>query len=265
MTKKRAQKLSFVVPFASKAASGNWSRSCQLLEMGLQALLAIPLDESDISVVGHDLPSACGLIDGRRVKFVEVDFEAPDLTLRGDDLIQAKAKDKGRKVELGTKMVHASGADWVMFCDADDLVSRSLPEVCDFETADAIVLDAGWRWRYGAKELTRCSNFHRVCGTSMLIRLTQRNFPCWLGSGSEAVAESGHNVRADALQKAGAVVQRLKRPLAVYVVENGCNYYYDAQTASRGGLLRTVLRGLKERINTRPLSSALSNEFGLPM
>lgn len=257
--------LTFVVPLASRTVVRDWETSCRLLENSIQSLLSVPLANADVLVVGHEPPPGSAAIANSRVKFVAVDFAPPALTLVRDSDIQAKAKDKGGKVELGTKLAYSNGSEWVMYCDADDLVSRSLPEVCDFETADAIVLDTGWRWRYGAKELTRCSNFHRICGTSMLIRLTQRNFPCWLGSGSEAVAELGHNVRADALQKAGAVVQRLRRPLAVYVVENGCNYYYDAQTASRGGLLRTSLRGLKERINTRPLSSALSDEFGLPM
>lgn len=265
MIKKHPPRLSFVVPLAAEAASGNWGRSCQLLEMGLRSLLALPLDKADIKVVGHDFPSACSLINDRRVQFFPVDFEPPDSALKGEDLIQAKAKDKGKKVELGTKIAHASEAEWVMFCDADDLVSRKLPEVCNFETADAVVLDTGWRWRYGTKVLTRCRNFHRVCGTSMLIRLTQRNFPCWLGGGCNPVAELGHNARAEALQKAGAVVQILKRPLAVYVVENGCNYYYHSQTAAFGDLLQNVLRGFKNRINTCRISDALSSEFSLPL
>jgi hypothetical protein len=265
MSKKRAQKLSFVVPLASEAASGDWSRSCQLLEMGLRSFLALPLENAEVFVVGHDIPSQCGLIDHQRIKFVPADFSGPDLSLKGDDLIRAKADDKGKKVELGTKMAHVSGSEWVMFCDADDLVSNKLPEACDFESADAIVLNAGWRWRYGSHELTRLSNFHRICGTSMLIKLTQRNFPCWLGSGSDPVAERGHNVRAEALKSAGAVVQVLKQPLAVYVVENGCNYYYDPRTPARGGALRNLLKAAKARISTRRVSDELRREFSVPL
>jgi hypothetical protein len=265
MTNRRALKLSFVVPLASEAASGNWSRSCELLEMGLRCLLALPFERSDIIIVGHDEPSECVLLDNPQVEFVAAEFSAPDMTLKADELIQSKAEDKGKKIELGTKAAHASGSDWVMFCDADDLVSNKLPQECNFESADAIVLNTGWKWRYGSQELTRCGNFHRICGTSMLVRLTKRNFPSWLGSGSDTVAERGHNVRAEALQNAGSVVQTLNRPLAVYVVDNGCNYYHNPHMSVCGSPLRRLLRAAKTRINSRRVTAELRSEFSLPL
>jgi hypothetical protein len=264
MNKKRAQKLSFVVPLASKAASGNWSRSCQLLEMGLRSFLALPLENTEIFVVGHDVPSQCGLIDHQRVKFVTADCSGPDLNLKADDLIRAKAEDKGKKVELGTKMAHASGSEWVMFCDADDLVSNKLPQNCNFESTDAIVLGIGWQWSFGASNMVRRANFDRICGTSALMRLTKKNFPMWIGGSCYRVAEQGHNVRVNALKEAGAVVQMLRRPLAVYTVNNGSNYYYDPQEGVNDPIVRRILRFAKRRINTYRLTESLRDEFAIP-
>lgn len=260
----RNPKLTFVVPLASESAVGDWQKTSRMLEYSLQSLLAVPFDDADVLVVGHELPPALAARRIDRVKFVRVDFDPPALTHVADADIQAKAQDKGRKVELGTKLACANGSEWVMYCDADDFVSSNLSHECSFSSSDAIVFGMGWQWSFGSRRMTRRSNFYRICGTSSLLRLTKRNFPVWLGGASNRVAEQGHNVRVRALKEAGAVVQMVRRPLAVYAVDNGSNYYYNPLEGRNDPLPRRVFRAVKRYANTYRITEKLRLEFSMP-
>jgi hypothetical protein len=250
--------LQIVMPLVAKASSGNWSQTVSLLRHSLKSVSQ--LGDVSVLLVGHDYPHGVSL--DANCAWLEADFDPPK-----DNLLASKMQDKGMKVRLGVQHTKRRDEhDWVMFVDADDFVSAKLLKLVDLFQHDAICIKRGYRWDLRGKYCEVLLDFHRVCGTSWMMRLTESNFPVWLGREKERrVCDQAHNSRLEALHKCGARVQMINHPCALYLCHGVNSYWGDnGQRKNLAGLARRCYVGLRRSFRLRRITNELRGEFALP-
>lgn len=114
--------LTFIVSMRARALSKDWALHTRLLQCTLNSILAQTHPAFDVVVVCHDVPD---IPQARHsaVHTLSVDFPPPQRT--NDDM----CADKVLKISRGVEWAMARGSEYVMFVDADDLVSRRLSEL----------------------------------------------------------------------------------------------------------------------------------------
>lgn len=254
------KKIEIIMPLISKGLSHNWLETSKRLSDTLCSVFQLNGSVVSVSVVGHDIP--CGITFDDRCRWIPVSFDPPSA-----GSLAEKMNDKGLKTRKGVR--HASKnslADWVMFMDADDFISRDLLNEIDFDKHDAICLARGYSWRFADTRLEMISDFHRRCGTSWLMRLEPRLFPMWLGEGGDRVCDQAHNSRLSGLHRIAAKVQMVKKPSVVYLTGHGGN----SVAIARAGPARlqmgcvAALKGVRSRFRSRLITPSLRDEFALP-
>jgi hypothetical protein len=249
-----------IIPFVSRQVSRNWRVSCQLLQETIASILALPEDFIDVTVVGHDQPEFLATL--KRVRWVTVDYPPPDIENN-----EAKHGDSGFKRMFGVRDAFARRRQWVLFMDADDLVSSRLHRVVDLEHHDAVVFDAGYFWVTGRSWLQRMPKFHKACGSSLLIRLSRENFPCWLGGTEKRLGDANHNDVADAFAAAAARVQILREPMAIYRGAPGNEHLSAGQNSNwkmpKGSFVGSLRYIARMCLRSRPLTGRLAREFSI--
>ena len=253
-------KIEAIVPLASSRVSKNWQQTCRMLESTMRSLLALPQDFISISVIGHERP--LNLPESERCRWISVDWAPPNPDSA------AKVQDKGLKVQLGVRDAYSREGSWVMVVDADDLVSSRLPEFCDFTNHDAICFINGYKWEVGSRWLERVPDFHRVCGTSWIMKLAPEYFPVWLGSGSMRICDQSHDAVHDGLVSIGAKIQQIPTPLSIYCVNSGANTGHGAGQGRAGSLIMEraawrLRRSVRRILRCRRLTPKLQHEFSV--
>lgn len=113
--------IAFCTSFRARALANDWSYHIWLLERVVHSMLAQSRGEAQVVVACHDVPESPQLRDDPRVTFVPIDAEVPRRDF--DDMVS----DKVLKLSAGARWVMSRGeADYVVFNDADDLVSDRL-------------------------------------------------------------------------------------------------------------------------------------------
>lgn len=255
------KRLQIIVPLMAKASSKNWAKTCSLLRYSLDSAAKIDRASVSLLVVGHDRPERVTFENG--CEWLQADFEPPT----GDDIAN-KMADKGLKTRMGVQHTHQQGkAGWVMFMDADDFISNRLLRIADLQNYDAVCLSRGYCWHAGTGRLELVRGFHLKCGTSWIMQLTAANFPFWLGPASgKRVCDQSHTDRLTALQDAGARVQMLREPCAIYVSGHGANSYAGQvpQGHAPRDFLNRAYRLLKFVARRKRMTAGLRAEFSLP-
>lgn len=253
-------KVQIIIPLVARSVAKDWGFTCQCLAATLQSVLALPEDFAAVTVVGHDVPERVDF--GSRCNWLEVPFSPPD----ADDT-SGKLNDKGMKVMHGTQFVYEHfDSEWVMFVDADDSLSAKLPKFCDLKNYDAIAFGRGYLWVPGSQSIRSVTEFHRLCGTSWIMRLKPEMFPVWLGSGSGdyRVCDQGHDGRLAAVLGMGARLQLVSQPLAIYSIQHQGNTGHGRFVSRSGTGVKRWLRDRFQSLQLVPLSGAIRQEFGLP-
>lgn len=113
--------IAFVTSFRARALAGSrWDHHVWLLERVIASMLAQTAgDEIRVAVGCHDIPDTRYAADAR-VRFVPVAAAVPRRT--NDDMVV----DKVVKLSAAVRWAQAAGCDYVVFNDADDLVSSRI-------------------------------------------------------------------------------------------------------------------------------------------
>jgi hypothetical protein len=256
--------LYFVVPLRDRSTTGDWPRVCRLLERTLASAAAQTCKQIRILVLCHTEP------EGIRVpsccEFVPVPFKPP--VLADDDSSELRLwklhSDKGRKMLHGLAVARSGQGSYVMFLDADDLVSNRLAGfVAEHMGANGWYLDRGYRMDDTLPSLLYWRrSFYHECGSSHIIRSDLAPFPDRIDdtldlSDCYVRRYVVHAYVRDALAKQGTPLEPLPFYGAVYTF-NRCNIY--AATHRRETLLRFAVRIL---IKGRWITPRLRAEFGI--
>jgi hypothetical protein len=250
--------LAFVTSLRHPHNSADYGRVEELLRLTLGSLTAQTGDDYLVFVVGNRAP---GFDLGERVRFVPVDFAAPEAA-QGQHADRSRfVRDKGSKIGVGLLAARRYAPDHVMIVDADDFVHRDLAAfTARYRGHPGWVVDRGWVYSRARSAYRRQPDFHRTCGTSFVVPFDAYGVPGHLdetATQEEVLAGYGERIEhilgahRHALEwyarRQGRVLEALPFRGAVYHVDTGENH-----SGKR-------LRGL-----ARPVDPEFAARYGLP-
>ena len=188
---------------------------------------------------------------GDRIFRVHVDLP-PNDALMAATTLEARAlairNDKGLRFKAAMDV--CGPETLMMVVDDDDLISRNLvAHVLSAPRGAGWVIDRGYIWNSGTDSLRPVENFHRLCGTSLILPAGLFLYKRGGASEHDAVQEMGsHKLIIDAAVAAGTQFDRIPFPAAIYRQANpnaeqaNVLRIMQTQAAQAGGLKKRLKR-----------------------
>ena len=252
---------SFAIPLRSRATARDWSRVCQLLDHTLQSVLRQDDGDFAILLACHDVPDIPAIADPR-VTLLQTDRPVPTN-------FAEQMKDKGQKKRICTAAFRKLGGGYLMFLDADDMVSRRLVRFVRGRPPSAgYIITEGYHYDSKTRHYHRLAAFDKRCGSCAVFHFSPDDLPDGVDDPRVALSDQfrSHVEWRAVAQKLGRTLEPLGFPAAVHVVETAENAS-DIQPKSRGGLSRLrrkLVERLRVRLTRRPVDDYFQNEFGVP-
>jgi len=285
--------LAIVTAFRSQLLARDWCYHAWLLQRTLDSILSQTNDDFVVAVVCHEIPTIPH--NGHpRVHFLSVDFTPPDRD--NDDM----CADKVLKLSVGAEWAISRGCDYVMFTDADDLVSRRLSGFVAMNPgANGWYTPSEFYYAYGSCLVRRNLRPFATSGPGVIVRADLLRFARrpFTGVWSRIIVEGGERRFAEVLARRNRKINTLAAvglanfqtlmtaeghplmplPFPSNVVIN----HMDSTSQVPGGIgsaipttvmaratIRTRLRNLKRMVavlpSVGPLTRGLCNEFTIP-
>lgn len=257
--------LTFVVPVRDPLGVKNWVAVTSLIGATFASL-----DQAGGRVVvaatrGTALPP---LPSGARL--VELNVPYTPLPLEeGAARHAAVRRDKGARIIAGLVAEQPQGH--VMVVDYDDFVSRRLANLPKLQPdCPGWFVDSGYVFDGGKRVMQHLTGFHRMCGTSLLVRADLLRIPQSSADIDSAFVDrslGSHVYLKDDLAEAGTPLEPVPFPGAVYRVG-----YQDSTSPPRtlqrsylsfGRLVRKPRQWVANRMRVRSAAS-IRPEFALP-
>ena len=242
----------------SPKVANSWERVSKLFERCIQSVCNQTSPNFRVIVVCNEKPK----IDFFHplVSYVEVDF-LPS----GSDVI-AKTLDRGYRVVKGLTLAQEFEPSHVMFVDADDCISKYIAEFVENNRhCDGWYIKTGYIYKDGSNLIYFYNkNFNLECGTCNIIKTDLYELqPSLLKSKDFILNYYGrHRYISERLISQGAEVEPLPFNGAVYIVENGENYF--SQTFKRHTpRTRAMIKKIKSLCNFQVVDRRIYDEFGL--
>jgi len=259
--------LNFVIPLKSARVSQNWSLASQLLEQTVRSACAQTHPDFHVLIICHEKPT--GVNFPQNCSVIEAPFAPPSLTvadgLNTDDALFTMRSDKGRKLLYGLELVRSNGGRYVMFLDADDLVSNRLASfVAEHQGEHGWYIDAGYKMNHGSRWFYPRRRFYEECGSSHILRSDlapfPRNQPDYRKDLDDYYVRRyvAHAYINDKLKKLGYPLRPLPFYGGIYLV-NAESFYANA-FRKKDTWLRILGRWL---IKGRRVLPTLQGEFGI--
>lgn len=264
--------LTFIIPLRARALAKDWALHLELLERTVDSILAQSHPAFAVAIVCHDAPEI-RQVRHSAVHVLRVAVPLPQRT--NDDM----CVDKVLKLSRGVDWAVEHGSDYVMFVDADDLVSRRLSAVAaEHPAANGWYLPRGFLHRYGDWWVRAHSPHHLICGTSAIIRtnLLRAEPVAWCrGEIVNTLAAAGHGAYLRHMAEQGAPLAPLPFAGAVYVlhddslseVPGGVGHRLGGTADQRPLWRRALSRGKRVALQLptlRLITPRLRAEFTIP-
>lgn len=249
----------FVVPLMSPKVANSWQRVSQLFERSIRSICNQTSSNFRVVVVCNQKPKTN--FHHAHLTYLEVDF-LPS----GTDII-AKTMDRARRVLHGLQWSQQLKPSHVMFVDADDCISNRIAEFVEaYRHCEGWVMKRGYMYKEGSPwvydvPLNRKS-FNLICGTSNIIRTDLYELdPAQLSNDDFVLNYYGrHMYIIEHLEQKGAAIECFPFNGAIYIVENGENYYC---TRFDRYIPKKPISRLKTLRNYRLLTTKIRSEFNL--
>ncbi len=257
--------LSFILPVRHPANARDWARVKANLAQTAASIAAQTIPAWNAVIVANrdaDLPN---LPAGFSV--CRVDFPPNPLHEQGANNLEtfrnAFRIDKGRRVLAG--LLHSKLAPFVMICDDDDLVHIGLAAfVASHPSANGWYFGDGWVWEDGSRLLYRESRFHRICGTSHILRSDLCRIPDRIEAASEDYLcrmWGGHLAMDADFAARGHALQPLPFPGAIYRIGHPGAHSQSTGLQQRYFLSRNPLTIVRALCRLRWLTSRMQREY----
>lgn len=210
--------LVFVVPLQSPESAKDWNHLSRLVVRAMGSLCGQTSPEFRVILVCNQRPN--GFVSHPNLTLIEEPFPIP-----GADR-ESRMVDKFRKLQRALIAAREFMPGYLMFCDADDCVSRRLADWCARHPGErgwyfkrGYVHDEGTLFAYGRNQ------FHLFCGTSAIVACTAAELPETMDvpHGENFFLSHGHPILADTLASAGRPLAPLPFPGTVYITGTGEN------------------------------------------
>lgn len=258
--------LTFVTSLRAKALAIDWPYHVRLLERTVDSFLGQTDPDVRVVIVCHDVPEVRQRSDSR-IHLIQVDIPHPVKTF--DDLI----RDKVIKVSRGARWAIDAGSKYVMYADADDLVSRRLSEfVCRSKGPPGWYFETGYAYQYGRPWIRRTRRQHLLHGTCAIFRADVLSFgprADYRGEYVNIEAAEGHTEFVSLMARAGAPLQQLPFPGSIYIQHPDSVVAARIEPPSRASWLLSRLRRMRRDLSlladVRPVTAGLAREFSIKL
>lgn len=248
--------LVFVIPLKSAQVSTSWENVSKLFERCVRSICSQTSSNYRVIVVCHEKPQI--EFSHPYISYFEVNFLPP-----GPELAD-KYRDKARKKKKGLIYAQHFQPTHTFLVDADDCVSKHLAEfVSHHPQVNGWFMNKGYEYKDGSQRIyLRSKNFHHLCGTCNIVKYDLLDHDCL----------RLHNKVEENMKKKGLSLKELPFIGAVYVTENGENVSPPHNYGKREILEKLcnprefLLFNAKEaykRMNSRPLTKAICDEYGI--
>lgn len=262
--------LSFVIPVRHQASVSDWDMAQRHIAATLRSILAQDHDDWACVIVanrGAVLP----LIDDPRIRVRRVELPLPalpDRKIAGDEAyFRAVRRDKGQRILAGLLDIRPRGH--VMVVDYDDFISRRLAGfVAGNAARNGWLVDVGWLYDEGAL-ICRRRRFHRLCGTSHIVRADLLGIPETAEDATDAWISDmlGSHIFIDGiLAERGTPLAPLPFPGAVYRIGHAGTTSQSSQLLrmlypDRRVFLRHPIRAARRLAGLRLVTNGFRAEF----
>jgi hypothetical protein len=258
--------LAFAIPLIAKRRSTDWDRVVTDLQMTVASLLN-QTDPHFRILIGTNDDIRGMLPKDRRIEIIKIKKEhgAADESRR-----QRSDRDAGYKKSVLTSQGARRGARFVMYVDADDLISSRLVElVRSIDHPYGYILRKGFVMNCASglvlscpSEHIRVEGFDQFCGSSIVLTYptTSKNASDW----HEKIMSGGHHRARLAFMRSGCPAVDLHEELAIYRLNTGIN---TSQGGDNEKPLLDWLSDTMQKINVFGcrLDDRRMQEFGCPV
>lgn len=276
--------IAFITSFRARALAQDWDHHILLLERCVRSMLAQTAGEVCVVVACHEIPDT-PLTQETRVHFLPVNSPPP---MRNNDDMCA---DKVLKLSAGSQWARAQGYEYVVFTDADDLMSNRVAGfVADRRGENGWYCQSQMFYRYGGRFMRFSDIPGPTAGPCVIVRADLLKFaqPPFSGLWTEFVIADGEVNYLKLLGRHGETVSTLaavglghyrdymikeghplkRLPFPANVVIN----HHDSTSFVSGGLgsyqplrFRTALqRSLRWLPSVRLVTRSVRDEFLIP-
>ena len=191
--------IAFVTSFRARALAQDWNYHVWLLERTMLSMLAQSGGKCHVVVACHEVPDI-SLARDPRVQFLSVGFKPP--ARNNDDM----CVDKVLKLTVGARWALARGFEYVVFSDADDLMSNRIGGYVDAHRGEN-----GWYcasemfYTYGGSLLRYFDIPGMSAGPCVIIRSDLLSFesPPFSGAWTDILVSGGESNYLDLLNRRG--------------------------------------------------------------
>lgn len=194
--------IAFCTSFRARALANDWPYHVWLLERVVQSMLAQDTGAAIVVVGCHDIPDSPLTADSR-VQFVKVTVDTPARNF--DDMVS----DKVLKLSAATRAAVDRGCDYVVFNDADDLVSNRIGwHVSQHHGANGWYTTTQRFYTYGGRLMRLQQIKDPASGPCVIVRsdLLEFEAPPFTGRWAQRVARGGEQAYLDYLSRHGVEV-----------------------------------------------------------
>ena len=245
--------LAIVIPFLAKDVAKNWKQSVYILQNTINSIINTERSDLKIFIICHQIPP---LTSHKCIEYHPIKTPVPNNTF------EDKVHDKGIKVMTGVQIAYKKQFEWVMFMDADDLLSSTFKDIKLDKIYDAYVFSKGYTWSVGSKYLYSKNRFHKICGTSYIMKLNKMLFPNWLDNKAMRICDQSHSDRENALKQAKHSISYIIKPMVIYLRDHGDNHSQSVQK-SVGTKLKYTIKRIILFFQRKKLTHKLRQEFNI--
>lgn len=256
---RRPEPFTFGIALIARALAPDWRLALALLDLTLASISAQTDQDFRIVIAGHDRPSTRMDADPR-LTFLEAGWPVGQP--------EPHNVDSSRKLQAISAHVLERGGGLLMFVDADDWVDRRLVEAARSRVGPdeiAAVIRTGFATDLRTLRTAPLPHprifdrgFHRICGSSGLMRLDPRAADPIRRNPFPSLQP--HHLWIENARANGFNVARLPVP-GQYVVNTSQNH--SERHGPHAGWRRTFVDGVNRE--GRPLAPDLARRFGLDL
>ncbi|AFY37885.1 hypothetical protein Lepto7376_1542 [[Leptolyngbya] sp. PCC 7376] len=209
-------KVAFVIPLKSEEVSKDWNVTIALLLRCLESIFNQSSNSFDVYLSCNSFPY---ISSSEKLHIIEHDYPIPTTWDDGH-------KDKYQKIYRALIEVQKNAPCYVMKLDADDLLHQNLVQFVTTDGKEGYYIENGYTYVDGKKWIQKLPQFHNLCGSSNLIRVTPQELPYSMNKKGKKfdIMLCGHNIFEEFYRSKGKDIARIPFRAGIYISGSGENH-----------------------------------------